>query len=91
MKYTDEERHEIHRLAQEIITKFVINDRSGRLLYLLMHQLGGLSKLAGFKGEEEYRFYVVGKEEYNKIKSKQIEEFLNEEDDNLNWLKDIKI
>lgn len=91
MNYTNEERHEIHRLAQEIIKKFVINDRSGRLLYLLMHQLSGLSRLTGFKGEGKYRFYVVSEEEYNKIKSKQIEEFFNKENDNLSWLKDIRI
>lgn len=86
MKYTDEERHEIHRLAQEIITKFVINDRSGRLLYLLMCQLSGLSKLAGFRGDDEYRFSVVKENEYKKFK-----EFLSKEDDDLTWLKDIKI
>ena len=86
MKYTDEERHEIHRLAQEIITKFVINDRSGRLLYLLMCQLSGLSKLTGFRGDDEYRFSVVKECEYKKFK-----EFLSKEDDDLTWLKDIKI
>lgn len=86
MKYTEEERHEIHRLAQEIITKFVVNDRSGRLLYLLMCQLNGLSKLAGFRGDDKYRFSVVKEDEYKKFK-----EFLSKEDDDLTWLKDIKI
>lgn len=91
MKYTKEERHEVSRLAHAIVTKFAINDRSGRLLCLLAHQLSGLSKLVGFRGDEEYEFYVVSKEEYSKIQSKQIEELLNKEDDNLSWLKNIKI
>lgn len=90
MEYTKEERHEIHRLASEIITKFCVNDRSGRLLLLFVCQLSGLSKLAGFRGNEEYRFRVISEEEYKKFKCKQIEEFLSEED-NLSWLKNIKI
>lgn len=57
-----------HRAASEIIWKITSKDRSGKLLYRFVKQLQALSKLFSFKGEKEYRFYVVTEDEYRELK-----------------------
>ena len=86
MKYTDEERYTVQRLATSIIKKFVANDRSGRLLYLFVCQLRNLSELKGFRSKDEYRFKVITKEEYEKLTNNLDSENTN---DNLGWIKNI--
>lgn len=56
-----------HRAASEVICKLTSKDRGGRLLYYFAKQLEGLSKLPGFKGEKEYRFYVITEDEYESL------------------------
>lgn len=68
MKYTNEERIKIHNLAYQTIIEFYKNDMSGRLLYLFVKKLSGISKLLAFKGEEKYRFVVISENEYKKLK-----------------------
>lgn len=57
-----------HRAAMEVICKIASKDRSGKLLYDFVKHLAAVSKLAGFKGEEEYRFYVITEDEYRKLR-----------------------
>lgn len=59
-----------HRAASEVICKITSKDRSGKLLYHFAKQLQALSKLLGFKGEKEYRFYVITEDEYRRLTNK---------------------
>lgn len=59
-----------HRVASEVIRKIDSKDRSGKLLYYFVKQLQVLSKLLGYKGEKEYRFYVLTEDEYGDLISK---------------------
>lgn len=68
MKYTNEERIEIYNLAHQIIIEFYKSDISGRLLYLFVKKLSGISKLLAFRGDEKYRFVVISENEYKKLK-----------------------
>ena len=57
-----------NRAAREVICKITSKDRSGKLLYYFAKHLAAVSKLAGFKGEKEYGFYVVAEDEYRKLR-----------------------
>ena len=57
-----------HRAASNVICKITSKDRSGKLLYYFAKHLQALSKLLGYKGEKEYRFYVVTEDEYRKLR-----------------------
>lgn len=56
--------------ASEIIWKITSKDRSGKLLYYFMKKLQALSKLSGYKGDKEYRFYVITEDEYRDLRSR---------------------
>lgn len=57
-----------YRAANEVICKITSKDRSGKLLYYFVKHLQVLSKLLGFKGEKEYRFYVITEDEYRELR-----------------------
>ena len=59
-----------NRAAREVICKIISKDRSGKLLYHFAKQLQSLSKLAGFKGEKEYGFYVITEDEHRRLMNK---------------------
>lgn len=60
-----------HRAAMEVICKIISKDRNGKLLYHFVKHLQALSKLAGFKGKEEYRFCVITEDEYRRLTNTQ--------------------
>ena len=53
--------------AMEVICKIVSKDRSGKLLYHFVKRLQTLSRLTGFRGDKEYKFYVVNEDEYQRL------------------------
>ena len=57
-----------HRAASEVICKITAKDRSGKLLYYFSKHLQALSKLLGYKGDKEYRFYVITEDEYRELR-----------------------
>lgn len=59
-----------HKAASKVIRSITSKDRTGKLLYYFAKQLQALSKLVGFKGDKEYRFYVVTENEYKELTSK---------------------
>lgn len=68
MEYTKEELDKVVRLAWEVMMNLYNDDRSGRLLYLFVKKLSGMSRLKGFGIDEKYKFVVIPYDEYNKLK-----------------------
>lgn len=56
------------KAAHKIIIKICQIDRSGKILYHFVKSLQKLSRLTGFKGSDEYRFYVIKEDEYKRLK-----------------------
>ena len=71
MDYTSEEVHRMSRLAHETLDKIHKEDKSGRLLYLFCVKLCAISKLRAYDitRDDKYRFVVLTKDEYEKLKS----------------------
>lgn len=70
IKCEDNVRRMANRAASEVIRKIDSKDRSGKLLYYFAKQLQVLSKLLAYKGDKEYRFYVVTEDEYRNLRGK---------------------
>lgn len=56
-----------HMAASKTIWEITSKDGSGKLLYYFMKKLQALSKLSGYKGDKEYRFYVITEDEYREL------------------------
>lgn len=61
----------ISNLANGVMWAFFKEDKSGRLLYLFLRKLYGLSKLPAIAAciDDKYKFVVITKDEYEKLKS----------------------
>lgn len=70
MKFTNEETHEMSKLASEVLTKIHREDRSGKLLYLFCVKLCALSRLLAYRitMDDEYKFVVITEDEYKRLK-----------------------
>ena len=67
-----EKEAQISKLANGIMFAIFNEDRSGRLLYLFAKKLYAVSKLKAFDAciDDKYKFVVITKEEYERLKSK---------------------
>lgn len=63
MEYTDEEIHEIHKLANKIVNEFHKVDRSGRLLYLLVCKISAITRLLAYRVSNEHLFRIIEDED----------------------------
>lgn len=67
----------ISKLANGVIMVFWKEDRSGKLLYKFIVKLCGLTRLRTFGIEDKYKPYIVTKEEYEKIKGRNVKEYIH--------------
>lgn len=65
-----EKEVQISKLANGIMWTIFKEDKSGRLLYLFAKKLCALSKLKAFDAciDDKYKFVVITKDEYKKLK-----------------------
>lgn len=65
---------QMRRLASRIMTAFYQEDNSGKFLYSFIKELCKLTRLKSYGINDEYKLYVIKKDDYKKLEDLKFEE-----------------